>query len=51
MSSGIERPRPQRTLEEEATKSAIAKSSLNEAQSIALWDKVIATLRPRPGAF
>ena len=51
LTSGVEHPGPQESLEEAATKKPIQKSTLSEAESIALWDKVTATLRPRPGAF
>ena len=49
--SGVRHPRPTPSLEEVAVRKAIAKASLGEAESIALWDKVTTTLRPRPGAF
>ena len=51
MSSGVRKPGPQLSLEEFATRKPIAKATLGEAESVALWDKVTATLRPRPGAF
>jgi hypothetical protein len=38
-------------LEEEATRPPLKANTLSEAQSVALWDKITATLRPRPGAF
>lgn len=49
--SGVRHPRPQPSLEEIAVQKPIAKASLGEAESLAIWDKVTATLRPRPGAF
>jgi hypothetical protein len=29
----------------------LTKATLTEAESLAIWDKVSATLRPRPGAY
>jgi hypothetical protein len=49
--SGFWKPRPDLSLEESAVDKPITKSSLSAAESVALWDKVTATLRPRPGAF
>lgn len=51
MSSGVSKPGPQPSLEEVATRKPIAKATLGEAESVALWDRVTSTLRPRPGAF
>lgn len=51
MSSGVRKPGPQLSLEAFATRKPIAKATLGEAESVALWDKVTATLRPRLGAF
>jgi hypothetical protein len=51
LSSGVEKPGPQLSLEETATQKPIIAATLSAAESIALWDKVTATLRPRPGAF
>ncbi|TVT70734.1 MAG: hypothetical protein FHP92_17440 [Denitromonas halophila] len=51
MSSGVRKPGLQPALEEIATRKPIAKATLGEAESVALWDKVSATIRPRPGAF
>ena len=50
-SSGVRYPRPQLSLEEIAVEKPIVKATLGEAESVALWDKVTPTLRPRPGAF
>lgn len=49
--SGVRYPRPRPSLEESAVEKPIAKATLGEAESVALWDKVTPTLRPRPGAF
>lgn len=51
LSSGVRHPRPAPTLEEAAVRKPIAQASLSAAPSVALWDKVTQTLRPRPGAF
>jgi hypothetical protein len=51
MSSGVRKPGPRPTPEEYAIQKPIAKATLDEAESIALWDKVSPTIRPRPGAF
>lgn len=51
MSSGIRKPGPTPTLEQAATRKPIEKATLGEAESVALWDRVTATFRPRPGAF
>lgn len=37
--------------EEAATRPPLTKNTFTEAESLAIWDKVTATLRPRPGAF
>lgn len=50
-SSGVRHPRPEPTLEEVAVLKPITQASLGAAPSIALWDTVTRTLRPRPGAF
>lgn len=49
--SGVEAPGPALTLEEAAVRKPLSSKPFNEAESIALWDKVVPTLRPRPGAF
>ncbi|HWP20873.1 MAG TPA: T6SS immunity protein Tli4 family protein [Burkholderiaceae bacterium] len=51
LDSGSRIPRTEGTLEEAAKVKPIAKATLGEAESIALWDAVIPTLRARPGAF
>lgn len=51
MTSGLRHPHPQRSREESAVLSPISKATLGEAESVALWDAVTATLRIRPGAF
>lgn len=50
-SSGVEHPGPELSLEQVAVHKPILKATLGEAESVALWDKMTATLRPRPGAF
>ncbi len=37
--------------EEAATRPPLTKNTFTEAESVAIWDKITATLRPRPGAF
>jgi hypothetical protein len=49
--SGAKHPRPPLTLDEAAVDAPVGKASLGAAPSTALWDKVTATLRSRPGAF
>jgi len=49
--SGVRAPHPSLTLEEAAVRKPLSSKPFNEAESIALWDKVAPTLRPRPGAF
>lgn len=49
--SGVEHPGPSLSLEEAAVHKPIAKATFGDAESMAIWDKVTATLRPRPGAF
>jgi hypothetical protein len=51
MSSGVRKPGPSLSVEESIAQKPITKATLDEAESVALWDKVTATLRPRPGAF
>ncbi|MBP9063024.1 MAG: hypothetical protein KBF81_04520 [Aquabacterium sp.] len=48
--NGFRIPAPERTLEEKSRLKDLEKATLTEAQTIALWDKVTATLRMRPGA-
>ncbi len=48
---GVEIPGPELSLEEAAVKQPLATTTFNEGQTLAIWDKVIPTLRPRPGAF
>lgn len=49
--NGYRIPAAERTMEESAVLPEIKKATLSEAESIALWDAVIPTLRARPGAF
>lgn len=49
--NGFRIPAPERTLEEKAQLKDLEKATLTEAQAVALWDKVVATLRVRPGAI
>ncbi len=49
--SGSRIPRPELNLEEAATLKPIQKATLGEAESIALWDAVLPTLRRRPNGF
>jgi hypothetical protein len=49
--SGDKHPRPSPTLEQAALEKPLEKVTLNAAQTVALWDKISATLRKRPGAF
>lgn len=44
-------PWPERSLEEAAKVPELQRATLSEAEVIALWDAITATLRPRPGAF
>lgn len=37
--------------EEVATRILVAQNTFTEAETIAIWDKISATLRLRPGAF
>ena len=48
LDSGVEYPGPRLSLEEAAVHKPLTKATFNAAQTIALWDKVTATLRPRP---
>ena len=43
--------RPENELEEAATRKPLPKATFSEAQVVALWDAIVPTLRPRPGAF
>ncbi|WP_396270980.1 T6SS immunity protein Tli4 family protein [Ideonella sp.] len=43
--------RPEDELEEAATRKPLPKATFSEAQVLALWDAIVPTLRPRPGAF
>jgi len=49
--NGYRIPASERSMEESAVLPGITKATLSEAESVALWDMVIPTLRPRPGAF
>lgn len=49
--NGFRVPAPERTLEQSAHLKDLEKSTLTEAQAIALWDRVVSTLRVRPGAL
>ncbi|GIX23227.1 MAG: hypothetical protein KatS3mg122_0458 [Caldimonas sp.] len=44
-------PSPPRSLEEMAKIPDLTQATLSEAQVLALWDAITATLRPRPGAL
>lgn len=47
-------PTPELSMEEKdrlGLYKALPKATLSEAEALAIWDKVSATLRPRPGAF
>ena len=48
LDSGVEYPGPRLSLEEAAVHKPLTQATFNAAQTIALWDKVTATLRPRP---
>jgi hypothetical protein len=48
MNAGIRIPGPALSLEQAAVQKPLSKTTFNEAQSVALWDKVTPTLRPRP---
>jgi hypothetical protein len=51
LDSGTDIPRPAPTLEEAAVRKPLTKTTLSESQSVALWNKISSTLRPRPEAF
>ncbi len=44
-------PSPPRSLEEQAKIPDLQRATLSEAQMLALWEAITATLRPRPGAL
>lgn len=48
LDSGVEYPGPALSLEEAAVHKPLTQATFNAAQTVALWDKVTATLRPRP---
>jgi hypothetical protein len=48
--NGVRKPEPPRN-EGSDFPPPITKATLSEAESMALWDAVIPTIRPRPGAF
>lgn len=47
---GSQRTQP-KSNEEAATRPPLTKNTFTEAEAVGIWDKVSATLRPRPGAF
>ena len=49
--NGVGVPHLPLTTEESATLKPLTKATLTEAESVALWDAVTPSLRPRPGAF
>ena len=51
MDAGTAIPRPPQTLEQTAFREPLKAATFSEAASVALWDKISATLRRRPGAF
>ncbi|MDB5933725.1 MAG: hypothetical protein JWQ01_1069 [Massilia sp.] len=42
---------PREQPEDSPSPAPIAHATLSEAEAISLWDAVIPTIRPRPGAF
>ncbi len=48
LDSGVEHPGPELTLEQAAVHKPLTKATFSAAQTVALWDKATATLRPRP---
>jgi Tle cognate immunity protein 4 C-terminal domain/Tle cognate immunity protein 4 N-terminal domain len=50
-SNGFRIPAPERTAEESAQLKDLTEATLTDAEAVAIWDKVSATLRVRPGAF
>ena len=48
LNSGVRHPRPRPTLEQAAVQKPLAKATFGAAETMALWDKATATLRPRP---
>jgi hypothetical protein len=51
LASGSRIPHGELSREEVAKLKRIEKATLGAAESVALWDAVIPSLRPRPGAF
>jgi hypothetical protein len=51
MRTGLRQPGPALSREESAVLPPLQKAFLCDAEAMALWDAVTATLRPRPGAF
>ena len=51
LASGVRHPHAARSLEESAVLQPIKMASFDAAESIALWDTVSVTLRPRPNGF
>ena len=51
LTNGARVPQLPLTTEESATLKPLTKATLAEAESVALWDAVTPSLRPRPGAF
>ena len=49
--NGVRVPHLPLTTEESATLKPLPNATLTEAESVALWDAVTPSLRPRPGAF
>lgn len=48
---GVPIPAPTQTIEQAAVRKPLEKVTLSEIESMALWDKISTSLRPRPGAF
>ena len=48
LDSGVEHPGPALTLEQAAVHKPLTKATFSAAQTVALWETVTATLRPRP---
>lgn len=48
--NGTRKPLPERKYDEDSPP-ALTKATLSEAEAVTLWDAVIPTIRPRPGAF
>lgn len=51
LDAGIPIPAPPLTSEQAAERTPLAKVSFSEDEAVALWDRISATLRVRPGAF